>query len=92
VIPDLRPRLAHVDTPTLIIKPQCDYLPWRFGADLARALPNAGLVYIRGAGHSAYTERDDVVLATRRAFIEERPLPVPVQEDTDPPQDLIGPR
>jgi proline iminopeptidase len=91
-IPDLRPRLAHVDAPTLIIKPQCDYLPWRFGADLARALPNAELVYIRGAGHSAYTERHDVVFGTMRAFIEGRPLPTPVRADLEPPDDLLGPR
>jgi proline iminopeptidase len=92
VIPDLRPRLTHVDAPMLVIKPQCDYLPWRFGADLARALPNAELVYIRGAGHSAYTERHDVVLATIRAFIEGRPLPTPVRADLEPPDDLLGPR
>lgn len=91
VIPDLRPRLARVDAPALVIKPQCDYLPWRFGADLASALPNAKLVYVRGAGHSAYAEQHDQVLATIRAFVEDRRLPVAVQPTPDPPPDLMGP-
>ena len=48
--------------------------------------------HVRGAGHSAYTERHDVMLATIRAFIEDRPLPFPVQAEANPPQDLNGPR
>jgi proline iminopeptidase len=91
VIPDLRPRLGRVDAPALVIKPQCDYLPWRFGTDLAAALPNAELVYVRGAGHSAYTEQHDLVIATIRAFLEDRQLPVPTWSSSEPPADLDSP-
>jgi proline iminopeptidase len=90
-VPDLRPALAGVTVPALILKPQCDYLPWIFGVDLAKALPVADLVYIPGAGHSLYAERPDVVLAELRAFLSDRPLPIAPRADLAPPGDLRGP-
>ncbi len=40
-IPDMRPALAAVEAPVLVIKPQCDYLPWSYGIDARDAFPNA---------------------------------------------------
>jgi proline iminopeptidase len=91
VIPDLRPMLAQVTVPALIIKPQCDYLPWSFGTDLAHALPDARLVYLRGAGHSTYIERRDAFFGEVRAFIRGEPLPIAPQTDDRPPDDLRSP-
>jgi proline iminopeptidase len=90
-IPDLRAALAAVDIPVLIVKPQCDYLPWSFGTDLARSLPNARLVYLPGAGHSLYAERPDAVRSLLRAFLADRPLPIAPLDDLAPPADLRGP-
>ena len=89
-IPDLRPALAGVTVPALILKPQCDYLPWIFGVDLARALPEADLVYVRDAGHLLYVERPEAILAELRAFVTGRPLPILPQADLAPPDDLRG--
>lgn len=90
-IPDLRADLAAVDVPVLIVKPQCDYLPWTFGTDLAESLPDARLVYLPGAGHSLYAERPDTVRSLLRAFLADRPLPIAPLVDLAPPADLRGP-
>lgn len=90
-IPDLRADLAAVDIPVLIVKPQCDYLPWTFGTDLATSLPDARLVYLPGAGHSLHAERPDAVRSLLRAFLADRPLPIAPLEDLAPPADLRGP-
>jgi proline iminopeptidase len=90
-IPDLRPGLAEVEAPALIIKPQCDYLPWSFGTDLATALPDAWLVYLEGAGHSLYAERPDEVEGLIDAFLAGQALPIPPQADLEAPASLVGP-
>ena len=90
-IPDLRDALADVAVPTLILKPQCDYLPWSFGTDIAQAIDGALLVYIRGAGHSLYVEQHDPVMAEIRAFLADAPLPIPPQPNLDAPADLDSP-
>lgn len=90
-IPDLRPSSARVDAPALVIKPQCDYLPWTFGTDLVTALPDARLVYLRDAGHSLYAERPDEVRGLIEAFLADEPLPIPPVTDLAPPADLDGP-
>lgn len=90
-IPDLRTALGHVTVPSLIVKPQCDYLPWSFGTDLAAALPDARLVYLRDAGHSLYAERPDAVQALIEAFVAGDELPIPPVTDLAPPPDLDGP-
>jgi proline iminopeptidase len=90
-IPDLRTALSAVHVPALIMKPQCDYLPWSFGTDIARAMEDAELVYVRNAGHSLYVEQRDAVLAEIRAFLADEPLPIAPQASLDPPSDLDGP-
>lgn len=90
-IPDLRDGLGAVHVPTLILKPQCDYLPWSFGTDVADAIDGSLLVYIEGAGHSLYVEQQEVVLAEIRAFLAGRRLPVAPWTGREPPADLDGP-
>jgi proline iminopeptidase len=90
-IPDLRPELARVAVPTLILKPQCDYLPWSFGTDIATAIDGSQLVYVRGAGHSLYFERQAEVMREIRAFLGGEPLPIAAQSSLEPPPDLDGP-
>ncbi len=90
-VPDLRGDLARVHAPALVVKPQCDYLPWVFGTDIAAAMPNARLVYLRDAGHSLYAEEPAEVLALLRAFLAGTPLPIEPATDLAPPPDLDGP-
>ena len=90
-IPDLRPALAAVRVPAIILKPQCDYLPWTFGTDLVTALPDASLVYIEGVGHSLYAEKPDAVFGVLRAFLAGEASPIPRRTDLEPPANLTGP-
>jgi proline iminopeptidase len=88
---DLRPRLAGLPTPTLILKGSCDYLSWQSALDYRRALPNATLVYLPGAGHNLYQDRPADVLATIRAFLTGAPPPIPPYPATAGPPRLPGP-
>jgi proline iminopeptidase len=90
--PDLRPALADVDVPALILKPQCDYLPWSYGSELRDAMPDARLVYLRGAGHSTYVEQTDAFFAEVRAFLADAPLPITPWTAHEPPPELTRQR
>lgn len=90
-IPDLREALGNVEVPALILKPQCDYLLWTFGTDLAQAIPGAELVYVRGAGHSVYVEQPEIVRGMIRAFLGHQEPPLASQSDLAPPADLDSP-
>ncbi len=54
---DLRPNLAAIDTPTLIIAGELDAMtPLRFSQSLAAGLPRARLITLQGVGHYAMLE------------------------------------
>ena len=88
---DPRPRLARLATPALVIKGSCDYLSWASGLAYRQALPNATLVYLHRAGHNAYQDQPAAFLATVRAFLTGRPLPIAPQSGTAVPADYEGP-
>jgi proline iminopeptidase len=84
--PDPRPKLAHQATPALVIKGGCDYLSWASATAYRQALPGAKLVYLHHAGHNAYQDQPAIFLATVRAFLAGRPLPVtPWTQPSAPP-------
>ncbi len=83
--PDPRPRLARLPTPALVIKGGCDYLSWPTTLAYQQALPNAALVYLHHAGHNAYQDQPGAFLATVRAFLTGRPLPIPPWPHTSAP-------
>lgn len=87
---DPRPRLRGLPIPTLVLKGSCDYLSWRSAAGVREVLPRSTLVYLRGAGHNAYQDRPDDVLAAIRAFLTGRPAPVPPYAGTAVPADYEG--
>lgn len=89
-VPDLRGQLAGRATPALVIKGACDYLSWTSAQDYLRALPNARLVYLRGAGHNAYQDRPAEYLAVVRAFLTGQDLPIPASAAGPPPVDYEG--
>lgn len=90
-IPDLRPALAGIHVPAIVLKPQCDYLPWTFGTDLVAALPDASLVYVEGAGHSLYAEKPDGVFGVLQAFLAGEASPIAPRTDLEPPANFTGP-
>lgn len=88
---DLRPSLAGLATPTLIIKGSCDYLSWRSAIDYRTALPNATLLYIPGAGHNTYQDQPAAVISAVQSLLTGTPQPQsPYTADTPPP-DYQGP-
>lgn len=89
--PDLRPALAGLPTPALILKGSCDYLSWSSAADYRRALPNSALLYLESAGHNTYQDRPAEVLAAIRAFLTGRPLPEAPYTGNSAPADYAGP-
>jgi proline iminopeptidase len=88
---DPRPALARLDTPALVVKGACDYLSWSSGLAYRQALPNAELVYLHDAGHNAYQDEPVAFLATIRAFLAGRPLPVGTWGGSGVPAGYEGP-
>jgi len=88
--PALRPALAGLPTPALVIKGSCDYLTWASAVDYLHALPQATLVYLHGAGHNAYQDRPERFLADVRAFLAGA-TPPDVRTDVGRPTDYEGP-
>jgi proline iminopeptidase len=88
---DLRPALAGLPTPTLIIKGSCDYLSWSSATDYRRALPNSSLLYLTGAGHNTYQDRPTEVLAAVRGFLTDRPTPAQHYTGDAAPTGYAGP-
>jgi len=53
---DLLPKLYALRVPTLVITGEQDFIPVAVAEHIARAIPNATLVTIKGCGHFAYLE------------------------------------
>ncbi|GAA1767656.1 alpha/beta fold hydrolase [Agromyces humatus] len=52
VLLDLRPALPHIEVPTLVVRGEADQRsPWRAALAIARAIPDARFVELRGLGH-----------------------------------------
>lgn len=82
--------LAGIQAPVLVIKPQCDYIPWAVTAANVTALPTSRLVMLPGAGHAAYVEQPGPFVALVRAFWAGRPLPLPEQSPEHIPPEYAG--
>ena len=89
---DPRPALRNLQTPALVLKGSCDYIPWRITVEYRDTLPNAQMVYLPGAGHQAYQEQPDLYLSAVRAFLRDAPLPVEPYTGQEPPADYTGVR
>jgi len=70
---DLRPGLATVTAPTLIIHGEADAIPMDLVEEWTTALPNAKLVKVPGASHFPYVERPDLVWPAIEAFLRATP-------------------
>ena len=58
---DLLPGLAALDTPTLLLHGEYDFIPVDLAARIADTMPRATLSVIPGVGHFAFAERAAVV-------------------------------
>ena len=91
-LPDVRPQLDGLTTPTLVVKGSCDYLSWASAMDYRRALPDSRLLYLDGAGHNAHQDRPAEVLAAMEALLTGRALPVAPYQGDSAPAGYRGPR
>lgn len=67
---DLRPVLPRIPCPTLLIWGDQDKAtPLSHGQEMARAIPDAGLCVIRGAGHFSFVERPYEVHRILESFL-----------------------
>jgi pimeloyl-ACP methyl ester carboxylesterase len=68
---DLRPKLASITAPTLVIWGENDALvPLRFGEQLSRYLRYDDLVVIKGAGHNPMWDRPDTFNQVLTEFLQ----------------------
>lgn len=84
-VPELRRVLRDLPVPALVLKGQCDYLPWRTGTAYLDALPDSRLSYLPGAGHDSFVDRPDLYVAAVRAFLAGAPVPGQLADPTRPP-------
>ncbi|MYW03029.1 alpha/beta fold hydrolase [Streptomyces sp. SID3343] len=90
-LPDPRPRLRDVHVPTLIMRGQCDYKKWAVTYDYRKTLPASTLVYVPDAGHAIAIDQPELYLANLRAYLLDRPLPLPAYTGTTPPPGTMAP-
>ena len=88
---DFLPDLTGLSVPALIIKGSCDYLTWSSARAYLKALPEARLLYLEGAGHNSYQDEPVLYMAEVRAFLLDRRLPEHPYEGTGPPEGYAGP-
>jgi proline iminopeptidase len=72
--PDPRPALRQNQTPVLIMRGECEFLPWEVAYEYKQTLPNATLLSIPNAGHALYGAQPDLILRVIEAFLWKRPL------------------
>jgi pimeloyl-[acyl-carrier protein] methyl ester esterase len=71
---DLRPGLAGVDLPVLLLHGDADPIcPIGASRALADAVPGARLQAVAGAGHAPFLTREDEVASALLAFLDRRP-------------------
>lgn len=73
--PDLRPALMASAVPTLVMKGECDYVPWFVAYDYARSLPNSRMVLLRRTGHLLWAGQPEQSFHVMLAFLQDRPVP-----------------
>lgn len=74
--PDPRPALRQNQTPALILRGACEFLPAAVAQEYRDVLPQSQLVEIANAGHALYGAQPEMVLALMRAFLADSPLPL----------------
>jgi proline iminopeptidase len=68
---DLLARLRKLNTPTLIIHGDHDFIPLECAQNVADAVPGSRLVVLSECGHFAYLERPDEVLNAATQFLSQ---------------------
>ena len=67
---DLVSQLSRLDTPTLVIHGDKDFVPVELAARIADAMPRGRLIVIPGCGHFAYLEFTDLIHTHITSFVQ----------------------
>jgi proline iminopeptidase len=86
---ELVPEIAD-PPPTLVVKPECDYLPWST-VDGYVARLDAQVAYVRGGGHSVHLEQRDRVTELVTDFLAGRTSAEVLADPTTAPPTFQGP-
>ncbi len=82
-------KLAHNETPVLILRGGCDYVHWD-AVRQYRTFPNSTLLYVARAGHAFGFDQPDVYVRAIHAFLLDQPLPVSPYTSNGAPPRLTG--
>ncbi len=74
--PDPRPALRQNQTSALIMRGECEFLPWEVAYEYKQTLPNATFLSIPNAGHALYGAQPELILSVLRAFLSGQELPL----------------
>jgi proline iminopeptidase len=69
---DWRPRLAKLETPTLVIHGEEEAIPMALVREWSVVMPDARLLRLEGTGHFPHAERPDTVFAAIEEFLAGR--------------------
>jgi len=69
--PEIRPLLAKVSAPVLVLQGQCEYHPFGSAFEYVDLYPNASYVMIEGAGHEIWWEQEEKYLEEIIRFLGE---------------------
>ena len=72
VPPELRNKMKLFSNPVLILKAECDYLPWQDTYEYKDLFPNAKLKVVKNAGHSILSENRTDYIYEILNFLEEK--------------------
>jgi proline iminopeptidase len=75
-LPDPRPKLRADSTPALVLRSECDFLPWPSALDYRKTFPNARLAPIGRAGHFIWVDQPAIYGRLIAAFLSDAPLPI----------------
>lgn len=68
---DIRTKMKSFTNPVIILKAECDYLPWQEAYEYKEIFPDAKLKVIKNAGHSIYVENRTDYIYTILNFLEQ---------------------
>ncbi len=83
---DPRPALRRTDTPILIMRGECETVPWAVAREYREVLPDSTLVNVPGAGHLISVERPGLFGETIGALLLGEPLPLEPYKGDEPPR------
>ena len=74
--PDPRPALRQNQTPAIIMRGECEFLPMEVAYEYKQTLPNSTFLSIPKAGHALYGAQPELILNILRAFLSDQELPI----------------